>query len=62
MNNTTQNIWGTKTEQNLTETVALYVAFTAEVNAGTEDSDTTSDLFAGFESGPSMDDSEWASF
>lgn len=29
MNNMTQNIWGTKVEQNITETVALYVAFTS---------------------------------
>jgi hypothetical protein len=27
--NSTANIWGTKVEQGLTETVALYVAFTA---------------------------------
>lgn len=29
MNAMTQNIWGTKVEQNITETVALYVAFTS---------------------------------
>lgn len=58
----TKNIWGTTVGQSsISETVALYIAFTAEAAAGTVDTDVTSDLFQGFENGPSMADSDWAS-
>lgn len=57
MHNTT-NIWGTKAEQGLTETVALHVAFTAVAGVqGIEAQVADEKQF----SGEQFDDSEWAS-
>lgn len=54
----TTNIWGTKVEQGLTETVALYVAFTAVAGVqGIEMAVAEEKQFAGEQ----FDDSEWAS-
>ena len=52
------NIWGTKVEQGLTETVALYVAFTAVAGVqGIEAQVADEKQF----SGEGMSDEDWAS-
>lgn len=55
---TTTNIWGTKTEQGINETVALYVAFTAVAGVqGIKAVVADEKQFAG----EGMSDDEWAS-
>ena len=55
---TTTKIWGTKTEQGISETVALYVAFTAVAGVqGIEAAVADEKQF----SGEMFSDEEWAS-
>lgn len=56
--NNTANIWGTKVEQGLTETVALYVAFSSVAGVqGIESAVAEEKQFAG----EGMSNDEWAS-
>jgi hypothetical protein len=56
--NNAANIWGTKTEQNLVETVALFVAFSSVAGVqGIEAQEAVEKAFTG----PAMADDEWAS-